>query len=201
MPAEQRDRHAEAIDRNFARLESVIGNLLRAAELETTGDRQVFVTRPDAVPEIRLERLIRDAITDSRVDADTVRIDCARETTAKADPALWRPLLVNLLDNAHKYGQPPIDVGCTIQDDAIVLSVRDHGEGVPADFVDQMFERFTQASVGDRRTATGAGLGLWIARRLARGHGGDLAYEPATPGALFRAYVPLAPPLTDAEGA
>lgn len=189
LPVGQRDMHVEAIGRNVSRLETMIGNLLLAAELETS-DGTAPTMRDTAMAEAPLEPLIRRAIDESLLDPASVTIDCPLDATVEANARVLRPVLTNLLDNAHKYGQPPVEIHCAITDASIDIGVRDHGEGVPEEFIDRMFERFTQASVGDRRTATGSGLGLWIASRLADALGAELSYQAATPGALFRLRIP-----------
>jgi signal transduction histidine kinase len=68
------------------------------------------------------------------------------------------------------------------------LSVEDRGPGVPAEFVPQLFERFTRA---DQAKRGGAGLGLAIARGFAEAVGAELVYEPAKPhGARFVLVLP-----------
>jgi signal transduction histidine kinase len=66
--------------------------------------------------------------------------------------------------------------------------VEDRGAGVPSDFADRLFDRFTRLATNE---GEGAGLGLAIARSYARAHGGSLTYEPANPhGARFRLVLP-----------
>ena len=81
-----------------------------------------------------------------------------------------------------------------MNDAGVVLTVTDHGEGVPASFVPHLFERFSQANTGAGRSATGFGLGLAISAELAHVNGGDLRYEPApTGGASFVLTLPASP--------
>ena len=75
-----------------------------------------------------------------------------------------------------------------------MLSVQDCGTGVPAEFVPDLFERFTRSDTS-RASAVGTGLGLAIARSYARAHGGDLLYEDAVPhGARFNLILPVSAP-------
>jgi signal transduction histidine kinase len=67
--------------------------------------------------------------------------------------------------------------------------VEDHGDGVPPQFVPQLFERFTRSG---RERVGGTGLGLAIARSYARAHDGDLVYEDVDPhGARFQLVLPV----------
>lgn len=88
-----------------------------------------------------------------------------------------RRLLGNLLDNAVKYGGGLIEVETARSGDAILLSVKDHGPGVPADQVERLKQPFTRLEAA-RTGASGAGLGLAIVERIARLHGGRLDLLP-----------------------
>ena len=98
--------------------------------------------------------------------------------------------MTNLVTNAFRYGVPPIVVRAERSDNHLRVIVEDRGHGVPAEFVPNLFERFTR-SEGTRAAAVGTGLGLAIARSYARAHGGDLVYEDAVPhGARFSVVLP-----------
>jgi two-component system, OmpR family, sensor histidine kinase MprB len=76
------------------------------------------------------------------------------------------------------------------------IAVEDRGEGVPAEFVPDLFERFSRSE--SARAVRGTGLGLAIARSYARAHHGELLYEPATPhGARFEFVLPAADPAAE----
>ena len=88
-----------------------------------------------------------------------------------------------------RYGSPPVNVDAVQHDRHLRVFVEDHGDGVPVQFVPQLFERFTR---GGRERVGGAGLGLAIARSYARAHDGDLVYEEAEPhGARFQLVLPV----------
>ena len=103
-----------------------------------------------------------------------------------SDPVHLQQVLVNLITNAGKYGQPPVEVSVTeVGEDLVELRVADHGPGVPEEFVPHLFDRFTRA--GDAaESADGSGLGLFIVRKLAEANGGQVTYEHGRPqGACF----------------
>ncbi|MEX0705440.1 MAG: ATP-binding protein, partial [Nitriliruptoraceae bacterium] len=70
------------------------------------------------------------------------------------------------------------------------IAVTDHGDGVAQEFVPFLFDEFSQASTGDRRTTLGLGLGLALARELAQAQGGDLVLRPVPVGACFVVSLP-----------
>jgi signal transduction histidine kinase len=83
-------------------------------------------------------------------------------------------ILVNLLDNAFKYGQPPVTVTIAPTGDAVAVTVRDAGAGVPREEQERIFEKFYRSDPKLTRAPSGTGLGLYIARELAVRMGGTL---------------------------
>lgn len=185
IDADQRNEHLETMNRNADRLGRLVNDLLLAARIDTAADEddRVVDLRPTSFD--LADQLVR-TITDSSLDPADVELRCPAGTYVRADAGLLDQIIDNLLSNAAKYGSPPVQVEANAGLGTVEIAVRDHGPGVPDEFVPQLFERFTQASSGDRRTATGTGLGLWVAHRLAQLHGGDLHYEHASPGSCFR---------------
>ncbi|MGE3601714.1 MAG: ATP-binding protein, partial [Dehalococcoidia bacterium] len=98
--------------------------------------------------------------------------------TIDADAQRIEQVLFNLLQNARKYSAPDtaIQVAVRVPEDVVTIAVTDHGEGIPADELPRIFERFHRARNVDRNIA-GLGLGLYITREIVQAHGGDLAVE------------------------
>jgi signal transduction histidine kinase len=118
-----------------------------------------------------------------------VEIAIPEDLAATADLAAFDRVVSNLLQNALRYGQPPIAVRATQNDRHFRLTVEDRGPGVSAEFVPDLFERFTRSP--EAHGPGGTGLGLAIARSYAHAHRGDLLYEPADPqGASFQLVLP-----------
>lgn len=112
-----------------------------------------------------------------------------------ADPKRVEQILRNLLDNARKYGGDEVAVHDRIDDDRYVIVVTDNGPGVPEDDRERIFDHFEQVAGAQNSTEGGIGLGLPIARRLAREMGGNLWFEAAFPhGSHFEFSLPLADP-------
>ena len=133
--------------------------------------------------------------------------DCERGAAALADRDAVRQIVLNLLDNAAKYapGAPPeVSVRAGVPrgagvlrgagNGAVSLSVADRGPGVPPRAAKRIFDRFYRVDDSTTRETGGSGLGLSIARRLARGMGGDLVYRPREGGgSVFELTLPAAP--------
>jgi signal transduction histidine kinase len=109
-----------------------------------------------------------------------------------ADRRRVQQVIRNVMENARKYGGDQILVEGFVLGDQYLIIVSDNGPGVPDKATQKVFENFEQLSKGDARDSTGMGLGLPIARRLARAMGGDVWYERRFPtGARFCYSLPL----------
>ncbi len=110
----------------------------------------------------------------------------------KADRRRVQQVIRNLMENARKYGGDQIMVEGFVMGDQYLIIISDNGPGVPDVETQKVFENFEQLSKGDARESTGIGLGLPIARRLARAMGGEVWYERRFPtGARFCYSLPL----------
>lgn len=141
------------------------------------------------------------AIADAEVDRAamlapqlTVSRTGPTELRVAADPTRLAQVLSNLLDNARRYTPPGGAIGVELarRDGAAEVTVTNDGPVIPEDQRERIFERLVRLDAGRARDHGGAGLGLAIARSLARAHGGDLVCLPHEGGARFRLSVPLA---------
>lgn len=113
------------------------------------------------------------------------------ELTLTADQSLLTRLLLNLTENAVKYGKDGGDVWVEAHREgtSAVLMVRDNGIGIPAEQLPYVFERFYRADARDR---SGTGLGLSIAQWSVKLHGGTLRVESeAERGTVFTVEMPI----------
>ncbi len=151
----------------------------------------------DALPGAERRRFDLSALAQSLVDdladsgADVV-YSGPEKLTVEANLAAVRRVLGNLLDNAIKYaGHARLEL--RVEGDVALAAVEDHGPGVPAGMEEAIFEPFRRVEPSRNRKTGGVGLGLAIARNLARGHGGDIVLEPVQPqGARFVFSLPIA---------
>ncbi|QJB68458.1 sensor histidine kinase [Parasphingorhabdus halotolerans] len=96
---------------------------------------------------------------------------------------LIRRALRNLISNAVKYGKSA-DIAVDKTEDKLVITVDDIGPGIPDDQMENMFEPFVRADASRNRASGGSGLGLTLARAIARGQGGDITLKNLEDGGL-----------------
>jgi len=100
-----------------------------------------------------------------------------------AQPMSLRRCLENLIDNAIKYGEQA-DLMVDDSDQQLVIRITDHGPGIPDEQLNEVFEPFHRLEASRNRETGGVGLGLSIARTIARAHGGDLILRNHNEGGL-----------------
>jgi signal transduction histidine kinase len=126
---------------------------------------------------IRRESIELAALLDALAPHATVT--CPRGLVIDADSLRLSQAIVNLLENADKHGRPPIRVEVKTSAMEVTIHVRDAGDGIPAEFGDRAFERFTRGDTA--REGDGAGLGLALVRIIAQAHGGGAGIgDPAS---------------------
>lgn len=102
--------------------------------------------------------------------------------TWPVDPDRFRQIIENLLENALKYTDGPVQVTLSLLGGQPDIQVRDHGPGLNAEQLEQVFLPYER---GPRGLREGQGLGLPLVRRYARAHGGDVTLRPAPDGGLI----------------
>ena len=127
--------------------------------------------------------LIESIVRDAREVGGDVRIEGAARASFTGHPQSLKRCLTNLVDNAVKYG-----TGATIAVEdgvqALSICVRDAGPGLAEAELERVFEPFYRVEASRNRATGGSGLGLTIARNIARAHGGDVVLRNRASGGL-----------------
>jgi signal transduction histidine kinase len=183
-------RLARAVSAEAERLTELTNEYLTFARLP----------RPASTPQA-LAPLLEEAACFSRSEAEragvALELDLDRSASAVVDARLLRQVLLNLLRNAVDAmpGGGRLTLRTSLQGGRVALDVIDTGPGVPPAQHEAIFEPFFSTK------PHGTGLGLAVARKVARDHGGDLRLLPAPRGAWFRIDLPAAPcPVTAGDG-
>ncbi len=145
--------------------------------------------------------LAAEAVESARPQADIKNIELSitcdvSVDTVRVDPDRMHQVFSNLLSNAIKFtpagGHIAVSVGRSSSE--VTCSVDDDGEGIDAEFLPYLFERFRQANSGFSRRHGGLGLGLTIVRQLVEMHGGHVAADSKGEGkgSHFEVRLPLA---------
>jgi two-component system sensor histidine kinase KdpD len=183
---------ARALVDQARELNALVNNLLEMARLQSgeVNLRMEWESVEEAVgAAIRASQSVLGAMevsTDLPADLPLVEFDAS----------LMGRVFANLLENAAKYGEPPIEISARATDDALEIKVRDHGPGLPSSLKgreDELFNKFTR---GQSESATpGVGLGLAICKAVVDAHRGRITAANAVGGgAEFTVRLPRKPP-------
>lgn len=136
--------------------------------------------RIDAAPRSVLVRPSLITAVESVPGGPDVRIACPVDLRCHVQPNHLDRMLVNLISNAGRFARTEVTVRAqTSGATTTTIAVTDDGPGVPDEFVDRLFDRFTRAASPQ---GSGTGLGLFITRHLAEANGGSVRYEPVPSG-------------------
>lgn len=193
LPPQEHDKALAIAERN-ARLQSQIINDLLDMSRIVTGKLE----REDGSAD--LGEVLADVVESARLVAEArgIRIDASIDAGAwsvQGSPARMEQIVNNLLSNAIKFSADGgrIEVRLERAGERARISVRDYGEGMPADMLPRVFDTFRQVDGSIRRRHGGLGLGLAIVKSLAELHGGSVSARSAGPGegATFAVELPL----------
>lgn len=186
---------AEIIDRQSAHLGRLVDELLEVSR----------VTRGKIV--LTLEAVELSDVLRSGIEAATPNIERRHQRLVLAlpptglrlslDSVRFAQVIANLLDNASRYSPEggQIELCVRVAEDAVLITVRDEGEGIASELLPLLFEPFVQAERSIDRTGGGLGLGLALVKALVVLHGGRVWAESQGPGrgACFSVRLPLGP--------
>jgi two-component system phosphate regulon sensor histidine kinase PhoR len=183
----------EIVHRQAVRIGALVAGLLRLSELEARpAEHSVREVVDVAAIASNVVETMRDRAATAKC---TIAVELDGATLALADPAGLEQVLENLVDNALKYGAAggEVRIAGERRGDRVLLSVADRGEGIEAQHLPRVFERFYRVDAGRSRERGGSGLGLAIVKHLVESMGGtvEVTSEPRA-GARFTVDLPAA---------
>jgi signal transduction histidine kinase len=178
----------DAIARQTAHLQRLVGNLLREAQLEHG--------EPDPEREPTSVAAVLDEVrTSFPGSADRIDVRVERELPSLVlDPIALHEIVANLVDNALKYSAAgaPVVVEARVEDDTLVVRVSDQGAGIESGDLPLIFDRFTQIDSSATRAHGGVGLGLHLVRALTTRMGGEVSVDSVVHrGTTFTVSIPV----------
>jgi two-component system OmpR family sensor kinase len=148
-------------------------------------------SRPHERETLDLLSVLECVVDDARSGGGDVALLDAEPLAIDGDALSLQRLFANLVDNAVKYGREA-RVALTAEDGEAVVKVVDAGPGLPQRELERVFEPFYRTEPSRNRDTGGIGLGLAVARSVARAHGGDVTLRSGATGLTAEVRLPLA---------
>ena len=172
------------MESDLVRLNEMIGRLLTLARLDTA-------TVPVEMTSVNLTDLVRQIVDDAGFEAQkrniAVIMAAPEHCYARGNAELVHSAIENIVRNAIRYTEAATSVDVSLEPDDksnALLVIRDHGKGVPENDLERIFQPFYRVAEARDRESGGIGLGLAIADRIIRIHGGTIRAENAHPSGL-----------------
>ncbi len=180
------------LQQNTERLIRLVNVFLNVSRIES-GRLKVIKTPQD------LNKILKDIVKEMKVEAKKKNISLRYQENklppVPLDVDKIQDVVVNLIDNAIKYtgAGGHINVSTKLMDKYVLVIVEDDGRGIPYDELDQLFEKFKRGEDIYRVDTSGSGLGLYIAKKIVEGHGGNIWAESdgVGQGSVFKFTLPL----------
>jgi signal transduction histidine kinase len=187
----ERTRSLEIIDQEARRLTHLVENILQFSRAE----RHALRLAPcDSLLAPQVAEALESFQPIARARQASLDVSLDESLSARVDPGAFRQVLLNLLDNAVKYGPPGqrIRVALARDDKQAMLTVEDEGPGIPAEERERVWTPFYRLSRDVDSAVAGSGIGLSVVRELVERHGGRVRVEAAPrQGTRFIVTLPL----------
>lgn len=182
LTGEQRHK-IEIIFRNSKRLYRLIRGLLDTQIIETSNIQLYKDT-------VIINKIVADVVEDmkntAKVKKIPVHIDILQILMVDGDNERLTQVFSNILENAIKFTiTGEIIIKGYIEEDNVHIAFTDTGVGIEQDQLEKIFDKFYQVDSSDRRKFQGAGLGLWISKKIIEAHGGKIWAESKNRGSTF----------------
>ncbi|WP_395644902.1 ATP-binding protein [Terricaulis sp.] len=156
------------------------------AEMEQTLEEYLAFAKglgEEAPTQVDLGAVARETTDEAQRSGADVSVEISGEVVTAGRSRALKRCLANLIDNAAAHGDK-VRVAVTGQENAVLVAVDDDGPGIPEDLYEEAFRPFSRLDETRSRNQKGVGLGLAIARDVARSHGGDIALSKSPLGGL-----------------
>lgn len=174
--------------REGARMEALVADLLVLARFDEVA--AVSPRREVDVDQVLGRVAEGTALRNPGLAVDTSGIEPVRVT---GEPGALERLFTNLASNAARHAAGRVGFTSRRDGGGAVVLVTDDGPGIPEEERDRVFERFVRLDEARDRPGGGTGLGLAVARAIARGHGGEVTVRDGAPGAVLHVWLPAEP--------
>ena len=186
------ERFLRTIARHADRLNSIIEDLLVLSRIEQEAEQHQVTLTPNRIKPV-LEGAAESSAPLAAEMNVKIHIECPEDLKAHINASLLEQAVMNLIDNAVKYGGKghTVHIATKLIEGEVVISVTDEGEGIGREHLERIFERFYRADKHLSRRFGGTGLGLAIVKHVALAHKGRADVE-STPGkgSTFYIYLP-----------
>lgn len=188
-------KQEEAVNRIYTSaqgLVNVVEDLLNVSKIEQGGMKYEFM-------QTDVSKMVRELYQEMKVPAESKGLEFTLETEdddtliANADPIKLKQVFLNLTDNSIKYTQHGfVKLSLARDNKTIVFVITDSGVGISPETKEKLFEKFSRGEGGKMNTG-GSGLGLYLAREIARAHKGDVVIESEGlgKGSTFKVILPI----------
>lgn len=186
----QADMLINIAHKNSDRLLLLINDILDISKIES---EKMQFNRQD----IRVKPFLETAIFDNQAYAKKHQVkfvlkQCPDSLYINVDPDRLMQVMSNLMSNAAKFSHHDsiVEISADNINGSVRIAVCDKGRGIPKDFQNRVFDKFTQADTSDKREINGTGLGLHISKAIVEQHDGTLSFV-STPGKGSEFYIDL----------
>ena len=170
-------KYTKSIEKNAFRLERLVNNLIDITKIDS-GDYEISINNYNIVSLV--ENIALAVVDYIRSEDISIIFDTNKEEKiVKCDKESIERIILNLLSNSikHIHGEGNIVVNINAYEDYVDITVKDDGEGIPKEYIENVFNKFGQADKSLSRKHEGSGLGLFIVKSLVEMHGGLINIE------------------------
>lgn len=156
------------------------------AEMEETLEEYLTFAKglaEEAPAEVDLREIVEELVADARRSGADIAVEADGATATPGRARALKRCLANLIENAAAHGEH-VRIVVEGEDDAVTVAVEDNGPGIPEELYEEAFRPFSRLDETRSRHQKGVGLGLAIARDVARSHGGDIKLSRSPLGGL-----------------